>query len=245
MNNTIKKIPFLGVMICILVILLIGFSYVISLRINAKNLGNTVGSDYGTLAGKAVGSYEGLTKGSVDGFESGKEKGLSAEDTTAEIANSMHEINKLEVLVASVKLNDIHSVGDDKDYAALYLLKGEAVFTIDLSKAEIKENNNVINITVPQPKMELTIDQSRIKKVAQYQKLFFNGSAEDGLDAYINSMKKVVDESEKALANYDSLLRTAKIAAEKQIINLVNSVSFREREIHVYFQEPKIGEEDN
>lgn len=236
MKKIMKKIPESGTLVVPFVILLCVLGYVISLRINAQTLGEDIGSGYGYLVGKAIGSFEGLTQGSSEGYKAGKEKGLSAEDTTAEIANSIREVEKLEVLVASVKLNDLHSVGEE-DYKALYLLKGDAVFSVDLSKAVIDEKNGELYITIPQPEMELIVDPSRIEKVAEYQKYFFSGKAEDGLDAYINSMKKIVEESEKSLANYDSLLKAAKASAEKQITILAKSVSVNNREVHVYFQE--------
>lgn len=237
-NKIMKKIPETGLLMIICVILVCILIYAIILRINAEDTGSKLGQTTGEQIGKFVGSFEALTDYGK-AYAEGKEQGLSAEDTTAEIANQIKSISKLEVLVASVKLSDIHTIGEEKncDYAALYLGKGEAVFTVNLNKAEIVDDGEEILITLPKPEMELIVNQSEIKKVAEYQKRFFSGSSEDGFDAYLNSMSKLVGESEKTLANYDVLVATAQEAAIKQITQLASSVSVGEREIVINFEE--------
>ena len=114
----------------------------------AASRGTSIGQETGALVGKAIGSLEGITKGREEGTEAGKAAGLSARDTEADIANEIRKIENLEVLVASVKINDVHSIGENVDYAALYLLKGDVVFSVDLSQAEIEEQGNRIQITL-------------------------------------------------------------------------------------------------
>lgn len=85
--------------------------------------------------------------------------------------------------------------------------------------------------------MDLIVDQSKIEKVAEYQKLLFNGSSEDGFDAYLNSMAKIVEESKENLVNYDSLKKTAEETAIKQVEQLANSVAVEKRDVKVTFKE--------
>ena len=208
--------------------------YVIILRINAESMGTTFGQSTGSQVGKFIGSLEAL-ENYEKAYADAIEDALDAEDTTAEVANKIKEVECLEVLVASVKLNDIHTIGEE--YAALYLLKGDAVFSVDLSKAEITEKSDGLYIVLPQLDMNLIVDQNKIKKVAEYQKRFFNGSSEAGYDAYLNSMAKIVEESKETLANYDSLKKTAQETAKRQVSQLANSVAVEKRDIIVTFQE--------
>lgn len=236
MKKLLKKIPKSGTYIIPCLFIACVLLYVIILRVNAESMGTTFGQSTGSQVGKFVGSFEALTD-YREAYAEGKEQGLSAEDTITaeEVANKIKEVERLEVLVASVKLNDIHTVGDD--YAALYLLKGDAVFAVDLSKAEITEESDGLHILLPQLEMDLIVDQSKIEKVAEYQKLLFNGSSEDGFDAYLNSMAKIIEESKETLANYDSLKKTAEETAIKQVEQLANSVAVEKRDVIVTFKE--------
>lgn len=185
-----------------------------------KELGKRVGTLYGGLVGTAVGSYNGFT----EGWEKGKENGISAVDTITEMKNSFDEVAKLEVLVSSFKLNDYHEFGNK--YAALYLLKADAVFTIDLSKASVdaNENGTLLYIRVSQPEVTVYIDDRSVEKMEEYQRKFFNGSAEDGFDAYINSRSNLEVNAQNSIANDENLMRSARNSAEKQIRQLAERV---------------------
>lgn len=201
--------------------------FAISSRVRAQKIGSRLGEEAGYSAGKFAGSFEAFSDYDK-AYEEGKaEGGLSANDITEEVANSIKELEKLEVLAASVKLYDVHSAGREgkNDYKALYLLKGEAVFTVDLSQAEIKKEGNTLYIQLPLPEAELTINQEEIEKIAEYQRKFFNGSAEEGFDAYLNSMKKIDTATEETIANYDSMMISAKESAKKQVAQLVSNVT--------------------
>ena len=230
----IRKWKFYIVIGPLFIFALLVLIYVIGLYQKAEAMGTRLGQSAGTEVGQFVGASEALADYGK-AYAEGKEQGLSAEDTTAEVANKIKEVERLEVLVASVKLNDIHTVGDD--YAALYLLKGDAVFAVDLSKAEIKAQNDELYITLPQLEMDLIVDQSKIEKVAEYQRFLFDGSSEDGYDAYLNSMTKIIEESKEALVNYDSLKNTAEETAIRQVTQLANSVAAKQREVVVKFKE--------
>lgn len=232
---------FIGVGIIIIIIV---FGIIIAQDVyryeeNAKNcaekFGTSVGAETGELVGKAVGSWQGMTKGRVEGQAAGKEKGLSAEDTQADMAVELKEVGKLEVLVASVSLMDLHSVSED--YMALYLLKGDAVVTVDLNAAIIETKEDTVYITLPQPEIEPRIDQSKMQKEAEYQKSKFKGSAEDGMEAYINSMNRMVIEVKETLVNYDALLEEARQLAEKQVRQIVESSMINGKSIAIGFEQ--------
>ena len=237
MGKVIKKLP--SYVVLLTACALAACFLVIALYYNATatSLGNSIGQETGTLVGKAIGSFEGITKGREEGSAAGKTAGLSARDTEADISNEIRKIENLEVLVASVKINDFHSIGENVEYAALYLLKGDVVFSVDLSQADIVVRENGIQITLPLPHGELYIDQSQVEKVAEYQKHFFSGSAEDGFDAYLNSMVKVYEASAETLDNYAVLIEAAKKSAEKQIRQLALSVAINTHQISVDFKE--------
>ena len=237
MRKILKKLPSFAFPLigCLLAASLLALA--IYYNTNMSSLGNSIGRKTGMLVGKAIGSFEGLTKGREEGSAAGKAEGLSAKDIEGDIANKIHEVGNLEVLVASVKINDFHSIGKDKKYAALYLLKGDVVFSVDLSRINIVANGNDIQITIPSPHGELYIDQSQIEKVAEYQEHFFSGSAEDGFDAYLNSMDKLNEASAETLDNYDALIKAAKESAEKQIRHLALSVAVDSYQVNVEFEE--------
>lgn len=222
-------------------ILVIGMAcvllYTINLRFNATSIGGSLGGGLGTAAGRAAGSLEGITKGRSEGIAEGKSDGLSAEDTEATIENELRQLERLEVLVASVKLSNFHTIGEKKNYAALYLVNGNVVFTVDMSQAQVTDDGSNKNIVLPKPVGELKLDDSTVEKAAEYQTKLFNGSAEDGFDAYLNTMKKVQEASEETLDNYDVLVESAEEAAERQVTRLVQAVSSGDRNVVITFAE--------
>ncbi|MBP3804020.1 MAG: DUF4230 domain-containing protein [Oribacterium sp.] len=237
MGKILKKIPKNSIPAVLCVLIGIAMIYTINLRMNATSLGGGIGAGTGTLVGKAIGSLEGMTKGRVEGTEAGKQTGLSAEDTEATIANQIQQMENLEVLVASVKLSNFHTIGESKDYAALYLVNGNVVFTVDMSQAKIEAQTNSLKITIPKPVGTLYLDDSSVEKVAEYQRKFFNGKAEDGFDAYLNTMKKMQEASEETLSNYDVLVSSAKEAAVNQITLIAKSVSTQYEDVVIEWAE--------
>lgn len=231
------KIP-LKIIPMVLCIFLLGILlYLFFLRTRAAVLGEKLGTNMGIVSGKVIGSIEGMTKGRAEGTEAGKQEGLSAKDTTATITSQIRQMENLEVLVASVKLRNFHTIGVNTSYAALYLANGSVVFSVDLSKASITAENGELTITLPMPEGNLYIDESTITKVAEYQKRYFTGSAEDGFDAYLNTMAQMQKASEETLDNYEALLTSAKKAAENQLKMLVRAVSVDVNEIVIAWDE--------
>ena len=238
MNKISKKFPKITSFGMVLVLMAILLIFTFYWWINARSIGNEIGSDTGSIVGKAVGSFLGMTDGKKKGEQAGRDAGLKAEDTAAVISNQLHQLENLEVLVASVKLSNFHSVGQEdssKYYAALYLVNGNAVFTVDMSQADISARSGDLYIKLPKPKGSLYLDDSSVEKVAEYQTKLFNGSAEDGFDAYLNTMTKMQEASEETLDNYEALILAAKEAATNQVTLLATAASNDYDQIHITF----------
>lgn len=237
MKKVIKKLPaYVAPIIgCVFAACLLAIALYYNNR--ATSIGNHIGQGTGAMVGKAIGSLEGITTGRAEGKAAGKETGLSAQDTKTDIESEIKEVGNLEVLVASVKIKDFHAIGEDVKYSALYLMKGEVVFSIDLSKAEIQTSEGGLKILLPLPTGELYIDQRQVDKIAEYQEYFFSGSSEDGYNAYINTLKKIQSSSVESLSNYNELIEAAKISAKKQVRQLALTVSLNTQEATVQFKE--------
>ena len=239
MNNIFKlflKKPLPCVMVFLALVISV-FCLVLVMHIDTESISGRVGQEIGTMTGRAIGSLEGMTSGRTEGMEAGRNAGLSAVDTEASIADRIKEVEKLEVLVASVKLSDVHVIGEDKGYAALYLLKGDVIFTVDLSKATVVMQDEVLHIIIPKPEGELVIDQGKIEKKAEYQKHYFKGNTEAGFDAYLNSMAKIEEASAETLKNYDELIKAAENSAEVQVKQLASSSNILADDVVVEFLE--------
>lgn len=216
------------------VLLLLIFAAAVFFCASASRFGASAGSASGTAVGLAVGSYRGVMEGIAAGAEAGTEAGLSAGDTTAVVKTELEETGRLQVLVAGVKLTDHHSVGND--YAALYILKGSAVFTVDLEKATVTgDEKSGIDIMCPAPEVAVFIDENETEKLAEYQRHRFAGSAEDGYKAYLNTMTASVEEVRQSVENYDALMEQAKAAAKKQVEALAQSVRGDAAAVNVKF----------
>ena len=191
---------------------------------SAQGIGEKVGVASGKAVGVAVGSFKGVTEDYPKGFEEGKEAGKSAEDTRVEMQNSLTEINRLEVLVSSFKVNNYHQFSDK--YAALYLAKAEAVFTVDLSKASVDASDDgmTLFITIPQPDVDVYIDERKTEKAWERQKHWFSGNAEDGFDIYINSLDQIEKNARLSIQNDEAMMRSARTSAETQIEQIANGV---------------------
>lgn len=205
----------------------------------AEEKGTKLGGSVGSFVGRAMGSYDGVTKGIPAGEEAGKAQGLSAEDTEAEIKGAIERVGRLQVLTAGVKMQNITTMGgDNDDYAALSLVKGNAVFTVDLKKCRIvyDRNNNGIIIFVPAPEADVYIDDNQTEKLAEYQKHPYSGSTVDGFKMAINSMNRTDEEMKKQISGYELLEEQARESAEQMIKKLAGEVS-RGKTITVNFEE--------
>ena len=201
----------------------------------AENIGENVGVGTGKAAGLAVGSFNGVTDGLGEGASAGKEAGLNSDDITMELTQSIREIGNLQVLVANVNIPDYHEVG--KKYAALYLFRGSAVFTVDLMQASCSRTPEGETIIVlPEPKAVVNINDSETELLAEYQRKFFNGSAEDGFDAYLNTLRQIDQISLEKVSNYEMLMEMAKNSAKKQVEMLSGNVCVNCGKITILFR---------
>jgi len=216
------------------VILLCALVFLINFRINAQSKGGMVGQGAGTVVGRAIGSLEGLTVGQVEGYAAGKAEGLSAKDTTVELAGKIQEVERLQVLLASGTFSDILTVGGDK-YAALLAMEYNAVWTVDLSTAEIELKDDGLHILISQPEVEF-VPVGDVDKVNEYQKYGFSGSTEAGYDAFNNSTKQMRIKATEKLAGDESLMNAARASAVKQLEQLVNAVSLSKPKVFVEFR---------
>lgn len=202
---------------------------------NAENLGSDLGGKMGTMVGNAVGSFNGITEGLTKGSQDGKAEGLSAKDTTVEIANNFSKVGNLEVLEAGVTLRNVNTVGEE--YAALFLWKGVAIYSVSLEDAEIKDaDTGTVEILLPDIDVEIYIDDNATEKLAEYQKHPWSGSAVDGFTEYMNS-REVADQSiEDTIENHDALIEAAKSSAKKQVEIIAQAATGNKKDIVVKFK---------
>jgi len=225
----IKRIPATFVIIVAIVGCILVF-------INLNNIGEAVASTNGKIVGTAIGSYEGIINGTKEGAEAGTNAGLSATDIDVDIERSIEEIGKLEVLVAGVKLKNLQSIGENNE--SLYLAKGDAVFTVDLSLANISysDDKTEIYIWIPEPSVELYLNEEDTELLARKSGLDFGVNAKDGYTAYINSMANMTLQIKETISNYDELMSEAQDAAISQISMLASTVCGDATTVHVQFK---------
>ena len=202
---------------------------------HSGEIGDSIGTGAGKMTGLAVGSYKGVATGLEQGAQAGKESGLNAEDMTMEISRTVKNVGNLEVLVANVEIPDYHEVG--KKYAALYLFRGSAVFSVDLMQASVsKTPEGEVIIVLPEPTAVVNINDSETELLAEYQRKFFNGSADDGFQAYLNSLRLIDSISLEKVSNYPVLMDMAKASAKKQVDMLAGNVCVNCQKITVLFR---------
>jgi len=201
-----------------------------------EKIGASVGEMNGKLVGVAIGSAKGVTIGMQEGKKAGVDAGLSAEDTVTEIKESMEALGRLEVLVAGVSLTNINKIGDT--YKGLYIINGDAVFSVNMAETEIRfrENRKEVDVIIPEPELELFLDQNSTEKLAETQKFSWTVSAKDGLEAYLNSMTQIVENAKDTIANYDSLFSEAKESATTQVEQLITIICADDCVVHVQFK---------
>lgn len=222
--------------IILALVLLIGMIFALFTHHRAVEIGTDIGKANGRIVGTAVGSVKGFTEGMAKGEEDGKEAGRSAEDTTVSINQTLEAVGKLDVLAAKVSLKNINKIGDY--YAGLYLISGNAVFSVDLNSVEVSksETGNEIYVWIPEPELDLYLDESTTEKLAEIQHFNLTTNAEDGLKAYINSMKEIKGKAKESLINYDSLMEYAKSSAKSRIEQLVMTVCGDQSVVYVEFR---------
>ena len=235
-NEMIMNMGSKSVIFVVLVLLVLAAAVSVYITLHAATIGEGVGEINGKIVGTAIGSARGITQGIESGAEDGKDKGLSAEDTIVDIKDTMESIGKLEILAADVTLKNINEIG--KVYKSLYVISADAIFTVDLSNAEISCSNDGsdVYIRIPSPKMELDLDQSSTRKLAETKKFSLTVNAKDGLKEHLNSIAQIKENAEKSMANYESLMTVAKESAETQVKQLATALCAKSQHIRVEFK---------
>ncbi len=230
--------------IVLMVVAIVGlFGYIVPVcnSNSIKNIAINVGDKTGVLVGSVIGSFDGITTGLAKGSEAGKEEGLSAKDTKSEIKSSFSERGSLEVLEAGVKLKNVNTLGDD--YKALFLLKGVAVYAVNLKDAEIKDiDSNTVEVVLPEINVEIYIDEGATEKLAEYQKHSWSGSAKDGFAEYMNSRSAMDRSVKETMENYSVLTEAAQSSAIKQIKIMAQAATGNKKEVIVSFREEQVDE---
>jgi len=227
---TNKKVFF--VILAILVISVFALCFIaIPTYSNAEAVGKNLGEAEGKAAGLAIGSYEGLTEGADAGKEAGRIKGLSAEDTEALLKGEMKKVNKLEVFVADIGLNDVLKVGEGEKqtYAGLYSFSADCVFTVDLTGVKLsiekdEDGNETVLMEIPLPESELFIDEKATEKKAEWSKSGKAGSAKDGYTGYMNSREKIEEKALEVIKNNPDITEEAKKAGLSQVATLAGVI---------------------
>ena len=197
-----------------------------------RNDGMEIGSTLGSLVGKAVGAFEGIKKG----IEDGRETGLSAEDTEGYL-DAMQQVGNLVVLDSDLKIENVNSIGNST--TALYVFDANAQYSVDLTRAEVKFKNggDEVVITVPQPQVELYIDETSRATLAEISHFSLTNSAKDGIEAYANSMDELKEKAYEKVSENEALKQIAMEYAVEQIKELASAVSESYRIITVEFRE--------
>ena len=231
-----NKLIAVGSLLLALVAIIVFFVFSLHIHSRAEKIGTAVGQVSGKIVGTAIGSAKGITVGAYEGEKAGAQAGLSAEDTTADIKGCIQSLGKFEVLIAGVSLKNINKIGDS--YTGLYLINGDAVFTVDLTEAAINFSQDEIDvyITIPEPDMEIYLNQESTKKLAEFQRFSFTVSAEDGLISYLNSMTQTSEKVKETLASYDSLFEDAKESAVNQVRQLASTICSGKYVVHAQFK---------
>lgn len=236
-SATRKNKPVIPILLSglVLVALIVFLSSILPLLKTARTHGQNIGEASGKVVGTAVGSVEGAISGISDGADAGREDGLSAEDTVVEISSTIesniNSLGSLEVLIANVDLTTFHEVGNT--YAALYLSRANAVFTVDLSEVTVTHKEGLISIVLPKPSVEVKFDPTQTELLADWHKKYFNGIDSDGFEAYLNTFSATKNISEDKISNYDVLINLASESAVKQITEIANAVRDNNNQIKV------------
>lgn len=236
----IKSAPSFFIMIATALILVFTIVFtgvkIVPTYLKADSLGESIGGKIGETVGWAIGTFNGIITGKEEGGKAGKDEGLSAKDTSVQIANKLKEAGNLEVLVAGIKMTNLNKVGNN-DYSALNLIKGNAVFSVNLKDISIilSDDFSTATVTVPDVTADIYIDDSATEDLAEHQKGKFTGSAEDGFTEYINTSNQLAEKAEESISNYDQLKESARSSAKKQITDMVKNFNSRIADVNISF----------
>ena len=202
----------------------------------------------GRRAGVAMGDKVGIAKGTVpvvitdlpQGYIDGAEEGLSAKDITVDFQLTVRDVGKLEVLNADFKAKKLIQIGNQ--YSALYVNGGEIIFTVDLTKAVIREDGaDALIVVLPRPVSDIHIDDSKTELLGEWSTGVNAGSAESGYKQAVNERNNVIANAEHEIVGYADLMQSAKDSAAKNVELILESVSISKKSVTVVFDEESEG----
>lgn len=161
--------------------------------------------------------------------------------------DSITATGRLGVLSAHVNILNSLTMGaaSNPDYMKLYGQDGTAVYTVDLSQAEISKGTNskgesMIFVRLPEPWVQLYIDESSTKNIAEFQKnQNWTGSAEEGYLAYNTQNATGYQEMLDSLQESDGLMLEAKNCAIRRVSELVSAIALDDVQCEIYFSDSR------
>lgn len=139
-------------------------------------------------------------------------------------------------MLVDLQLTDIYRQGDT--YAALLALKGDGVYSVDLSQSitTYDKANDKITIEIPEPTFDAYLDDSTIEIIAEYQHWLLNGNTLDGYTGYLNSREQIAEKVQNEFGTGD-MMDQAKAIALRQTDSLARSVCGSEASVEVLFSD--------
>ena len=221
-------------------------------------IGNATGKIVGTYQGLTIDAINGAQAGMQAGL-SAEDTTVSVANKIQSLG-----AGKLEILSADIKLNIMNLNGEEKEsymsvlssvfdkllhigetaeygplpsYARLFVLQGKMIFTVDLNEADIEYSSNgqKIIVTLSDPKVEVSIDETKTETVAEYfpdkSKHTVNGMT--AVEGALKSRARAIKKSPESFEDYDLLMTQAKESAESQITALAQAATGNNMNVEV------------
>ena len=163
-KNMDKIVLAIVLMACITVL-----AVLISAYSSAIETGKNVGKTAGIATGNLVGSYE----GTKEGYEAGKSDALNPIINIEKAQEKVRGLGSLEVLVIETEYLDVFKTDqtDNPNYAEIFTEQVKIIFTVDLTKAEIKTiGDNSILVRIPDIQSSYTVIEGTYDSKDSYQK---------------------------------------------------------------------------
>ena len=202
-------------------------------------ISNIVGNSSGAVVGTAVGSFHAITEDMPAAYNQGVEDGLSARDIRSEFQNEIREIGKLDVLACNAELTDKYKEGNA--YEGIFTFGADVIFSVDITQAIVSVEEGKIKILIPKPVGKINIDSTKTRIEAEWKRPIFDGSTEEGITAYFNSMEAIKNNVTDKISDYAGLEKRAEASAIKQITSLAEMMSTDRTPVEVEFM-VKAGE---
>lgn len=199
---------------------------------------SAMGSSTGIAVGTATGTADAFAR-AQDTVNVAKRDALSAEDTKVQLGNAVTRAGKLDVLTAGVSIENLTEIGDK--YKGLFLVKGNAVFSVDLTNAivsleETEGGEQVLTVTLPEPTCEIYLDEDKTKTIADEQGFEWQSGAKEAIEGYLNSMANIQEKAEESIVGYDELMNSAREAAITRVEDLSTMVCGDNYQVVVQFE---------